>query len=151
MEPLITKNIRVLVLLQAGFDAYFAITLIKELRVAGIAVLILGPTAGLVRDMNGVRLCAEKSLSDFTTTQEDRLLIIPGGKSYYLSLLTDPRVYQLFAAINDNEGFILVPDEVQLLIDEMAGKRPYAQARFIFLENNDPQIISADLINHLSG
>ena len=151
MDTAVHSRKRALVLLNSGFDAYLTIAMIKQLRLLGVGVLIITLTADLVRDKNGICLCADKSLSNFQPQAEDRLLIIPGEKSYLISLLTDPRVYQLLNTVNENEGFIFVPKQTKVLIDERKGKRAYAQSRFIFLESSEPQIIPSNLIHLLTN
>lgn len=142
MESVINFRKKALVLLDTGFDAYLTIAVVKQLRTLGINVLIISLTTGLARDVNGINLYIDKSLSEFTMNREDRLLIIPGGKAYLLSLLTDPRVYQLFEMLHENEGFVLVPDELKMLIAEMEGKRPFSQAHFLFFRNSAPDVLT---------
>ena len=149
MDTAVHSRKRALVLLNSGFDAYLTIAMIKQLRLLGVGVLIITLTADLVRDENGICLCADTSLSNFTVQSEDRLLIIPGGKSFVVSLLTDPRVFQLLNAINENEGFIFMPAEGERIVNKMDGKRPFTQANFVHLETVEPQIITPDIIRSI--
>ncbi|MCP5099460.1 MAG: hypothetical protein GY943_28225, partial [Chloroflexi bacterium] len=70
MEFTAVSQKRAIILLGNRFDACLAVASIKQLRESGIAVLVVGQTAELVRDINGIKLRAEKSLSDLASLPE---------------------------------------------------------------------------------
>ena len=137
------------ILLGPGFDALLAVASIKQLRETGIAVLVVGQTAGFIRDINGIFVRPEKSLSDITSRSTRKLLLLPGGKAYVSTLLTDPRVHHLFNSIVNNQGFIIVSNEAKPLLAEIEGKRPLAQVCFTFQKTEENNTISPELINLL--
>ena len=138
---------RTIILLGAGFDACLAVSSIKQLREAGIAVQIVGQTAGSVRDVNGISMNADISLSNLASSPENKLLIFPGGKAYASTLLTDPRVHNLIDSIISNKGFLLVSEGVQGLIEVMGGKGALFSACFMFRENSGAGVVAPELID----
>ena len=140
---------RTIILLANRFDACLAVASIKQLRESGIAVLIVGQTADLVRDINGIKLRTDKSLSDLAPLSEDKLLILPGDKAFVASLLTDPRVHNLIKSITNENGYVLVSDTVRPLFERWAGKRPLSPAWLMNFAYNDTQAIAPELIDFL--
>lgn len=140
---------RTVVLLGTGFDASLAVSSIKQLREAGNAVLIVGQTAGFVRDINGIAVHPEKSLSDIAHGEASRLLLLPGGTAYLSTLLTDPRVHNLIDAIVNNNGFIVVSEKAKHLLVEMEGKQSLTKACFMFQKIEEFNAITPGLINLL--
>jgi len=144
-----TLKERTIVLLGPGFDAYLAVASIRQLRKMGQAVLIIGQTAGFVRDMNGITVRPEKSLSEITSWPAGRLLLLPGSKVYLSSLLTDPRVHNLINAILNNQGFILVTENALHLLMDVEENQALPEACYTFQNSELTDTISPELINLL--
>ncbi len=148
MDATAVSQKRTIILLGNRFDACLAVASIKQLRESGIAVVVVGQTSALVRDINGISMRADKSLSDLATLPEDTLLILPGDKAFVSSLLTDPRVHNLISSITNQQGFILVSESAKGVFEEVWGKRPFIP-HLQFFENNNTHTIAPDLIDLL--
>lgn len=144
-----TLKERAIVLLGPGFDAYLAVASIRQLREKGQAVLIVGQTAGFVRDINGIIVRPEKSLNEITSGPAGRLLLLPGGKAFLSALLTDPRVHNLINSIINNQGFIVVPENALQLLMDMEGNQELTRACFTFQNNELTDTLAPELINLL--
>lgn len=97
-----------LVLISSGFEEESTIACIKQLRNSGLAAKLVGLTAGLMVGAHGLTIRPDITLADLETQAGYRLIVVPGCTQSTRSLLTDPRVHQLFATTTSAGGQIAV-------------------------------------------
>ena len=86
---------RVLILASDSFDEEATVICIHALRNAGLAVSLVGLTAGLVTGSRGITLQPDLSLDELPPGDGTGLVIFPGGTRCATALLADPQVHRL--------------------------------------------------------
>jgi putative intracellular protease/amidase len=76
------------------------------MREAGVRVLLVSLTAGLVRSEHGLELQPDVLLDHFPLARPPKLIVVPGGHLCASTLMADPRAHQLIEAIFGGDGFV---------------------------------------------
>jgi putative intracellular protease/amidase len=96
----------ILVLVASGFEEADVSTVTRALRRSGLAVALVGLTAGPVRGAYGVSLMPDWVLSE-VETQPPRAVVLPDGVQGIRQLATDPRVHRLLHQVVDQGGYVV--------------------------------------------
>ncbi len=97
---------KVIILLAPGFGEGEAIYCLDRLREAGVSVLLVGISAGLISGAHGLTVRPDCTLGQLTAVPSPQIVLIPDGKQSIMALLADPRVHRLLAATLNNNGTI---------------------------------------------
>lgn len=103
----------VLVLISSGFEEESTIRCMKELRTLGLEVKLVGLKAGLIVGVNGLTIYPDVTLANLELPRRYRLIVIPGSSQSTKSLLTDPRIFQLFAGTTKRGGWIAIMNKAE--------------------------------------
>lgn len=104
-----SSKAQVYVLLAPGFEESDVTTVTRTLRRAGLAVALVGLTAGPIRGCYGMSLAADKTLSE-AQAELARAIVLPGGSQGARQMNADPRVHTLLCRVIEQGGFLLALD-----------------------------------------
>lgn len=110
---------KVFILLAPGFEEGTAIYCLAQLREAGVPVSLVGASAGLISGAHGVTVQPDATLRKVTAVSPPKLILIPDGKQAVTTLLSDPRVHQLFVATTENDGRIAAMPVAASMLEEL--------------------------------
>ena len=97
---------RILILLATGFEETPVVYCVDHMREAGLPISLVGLSTGLIKGLHGLMVRPDISLDQIPPGTIYQGVIVPGGQQCVSSLLTDPRVHQIFEATLQNDGFI---------------------------------------------
>ena len=111
------------ILIAPDFDEKFVVACVSRFQEAGMAVEIIGLSAGANRGLHGIRLLPDRSLkqSKFPDIgqQERPLLVIAGGRECETKLLLDPRIHAWIEWVLAKDGFIVLSEQARMLLNRM--------------------------------
>ncbi len=119
------QNSDTAVLLAAGFDEETVVTLLCQLRDAGLPVSLISLSAQPLTGTYGVTLCPDEILTDLPKETYFRLIVIPGNGRCAQSLLISPRFHRLLQNTLAEDGHVAVLDTAVPALDA-AGIPHYA-------------------------
>jgi len=96
---------RILVPLADGFEEIEAITVIDVLRRAEIEVDTVGLMGGWVTGGNGIKVMADKKISEITIDEYDGI-VLPGGSQGVANLAKSSKLKEFLEALNDSGKMI---------------------------------------------
>jgi len=102
-----TRN-KAVILVGPEFNEESTIQCLCQMRQEGLAVDLVGTMAGILKGLHGVTICLDSSLSQLVepVATDFQLLVIPDGGKSVATLLSDPRVHELIAAVLNQGGFV---------------------------------------------
>jgi putative intracellular protease/amidase len=95
----------VLVLLAPGFEEADVVTITRTLRRAGIAVALVGLTAGPIRGNYGLALASDRTLNEIEL-DVPAAVVLPGGTSSATHMAGDPRVHALLRRVVEAGAYV---------------------------------------------
>jgi 4-methyl-5(b-hydroxyethyl)-thiazole monophosphate biosynthesis len=96
----------IFILVASGFEETEVSAVTRALRRSGLAVALVGLTAGPVRGAYGVSLMPDRALSE-VGIELPRAVVLPNGVQGVRQLATDPRVHRLLHQTVDQGGYVL--------------------------------------------
>ncbi len=135
---------KVVFLLAAGFEEGSAVYCLNRLREAGIAVSLVGVSAGLISGAHGLTVRPDCTLGQVTAIPSPKVVFIPDGKKSISALLSDPRVHRLMAATVEDNGVIAAMPEAAAVL---GGEGKTAVSPIITQPNGNLDKFTDQLIN----
>jgi hypothetical protein len=96
-----------LILIAPGFDEGAIVVCVRQLRQYGMAIKLVGTSAHYVTGQSGLMVHPDCSLSQIEL-EIFYLLIIPGGDTCTIQLLSDPRTYRIVQSVIDSGNRVAV-------------------------------------------
>lgn len=104
----------VVILLAHGFCEGTIITCLEHMREAGLAVTVVGLTAGLILGKHGLAVQPDLSLNQLQSQLQrqpspslpPKLIVLPDGRRSANVLSSDPRLYRLIEATYNQGGYV---------------------------------------------
>jgi 4-methyl-5(b-hydroxyethyl)-thiazole monophosphate biosynthesis len=93
---------KILVPFAEGFEEIEALTIVDVLRRAGIEVVIVGVPSSIVTGSQGVRIFADKKISEIDPEDYDGI-VLPGGNPGYKNLAKSEKILEMIRKFN-SEG-----------------------------------------------
>ena len=139
------RRIAALFLMGEDFDESFALACLLQMRGLGIAVRLVGQTAGQLNGRDGLSVRPDTTLSSLlleTTYPAEQLLFLSGPRRCASTLLVDPRVHQLIGAVLQRGGW--VASTSPLLREVVTSRRqlPLSQARRLIVLQGEPPTVA---------
>lgn len=97
---------RTIILITSGFEEESTVICLKQFRLAGLEIKLVGLTARPVVGAHGLVVRPDFSLEELEGLREPGLMIIPGHEKSAEKLLADPRFHRLFQATVENDGHV---------------------------------------------
>ena len=123
-----------LILIAPGFREESVVQCLSQMREAGLAVSLVGLSAGLIRSLHGVVMLPDCSLEQLSPLGSPQLVIVPGGKQSVSALLADPRVHKLLDDTLENGGFVAATTTAQIVLAEANYPKSGREAHFLTQE-----------------
>jgi putative intracellular protease/amidase len=98
---------KVAILIAPSFEEGTVVYCLDRLRDAGLSVLLISSSAGLINGLHGLSIRPDLTLDQINHTMNFHLAIVPGSRQCTTSLLADPRVHELFDATWQNGGCVV--------------------------------------------
>ncbi len=86
---------RVVILIAQGFEEISVIQCLGQMREAGLMVVLVSATAGLISSAHGLAVRPDRAMDQVPPDPAARLIVVPGSRSCAEALMADPRVHQL--------------------------------------------------------
>lgn len=127
----VSSQNQALILIAAGFCEQSVVQCLSQMREAGLAVSLIGLSAGLIRSLHGVVILPDYSLEQLSPVGSPRLVIVPGSKQSVSALLADPRVHKLLHDTLEHGGFVAATTAAQIVLAEASIANSGTEANFL--------------------
>ncbi|HID50608.1 MAG TPA: hypothetical protein EYP41_01045 [Anaerolineae bacterium] len=141
------QNNSTAVFLAAGFEEETVVSLLCQLREAGLPVSLIGLPSQPLTGNYGVTLCPDEILTDLPKDTIFHLIVIPGNGRSVHSLLISPRFHHFLKNTLAEDGYVAALDTAVPAL-ETAGIPCYAANSAHYLRQN--RIPLNDFISHLT-
>lgn len=108
---------RTIIIITSGFEEESTVICLKQFRLAGLDVKLVGLTARPVVGAHGLVVRPDCSLGELGGDLQTNLLIIPGYEKNAEKLLADPRFHRLFQATIANGGHVGIMHSAEIAFD----------------------------------
>ncbi len=129
------QNNNTAVFLAAGFEEETVVSLLCQLREAGLPVSLMGLSSQPLTGTHGVKLCPDEVLTDLPKDTTFRLIVIPGNGRCARALLISPCFHRLLKNTLAEDGYVAVLDTAVPALDA-AGIPRYAANPSHYLRQN---------------
>ncbi|NKQ36205.1 MAG: hypothetical protein HF973_11395 [Chloroflexi bacterium] len=140
------QNNSTAVFLAAGFEEETVVSLLCQLREAGLPVSLMGLSSQPLTGTHGVKLYPDEVLTDLPKDATFRLIVIPGNGRCVQSLLISPCFHRLLKNTLADDGYVAALDTAVPALDA-AGIPRYAVNPAHYLHQNHTPL--NDFITHL--
>ena len=141
------QNNHTAVFLAAGFEEETVVSLLCQLRRAGLPVSLIGLSSQPLTGAHGINLCPDEILTDLPKDTTFRLIVIPGNGRCVQSLLISPHFHRLLKNTLANDGYVAALDTAVPSLDAAGIPHYAANPNHYIRQHNTPL---SDFTTHLT-
>ncbi|HFQ94596.1 MAG TPA: hypothetical protein ENK32_11335, partial [Anaerolineae bacterium] len=144
------QNNHTAVFLAAGFEEEPVVSLLCQLRDAGLPVSLIGLSSQPLTGNYGVTLCPDEILTDLPKDATFHLIVIPGNGRSVQSLLVSPHFHRLLKNTLAEDGCVAALDTAVPALEAAGIPRYAANPNHYIRQNHTPLNDFITRLTHLT-